>query len=569
MAMMKKWLLTSIMAVALVFVSFANTVHITFAEGKTATLAIIGESQKGVILCPKEVSIEDGETAYSLLQKAMGDKVIVENTKYGIYVKGMDGLMGGDTSGWTYDVNNKAAMVGADSYKLDSGDVVAFRFVADWNNMSQETLQQVLDRIGTCKSNQDEQNPDEQKSDEQNPGEQKPDEQKQDTTQPKEPITNELLVKQLDQAIAKTSQKMMNEGIDSDWTAIALARSGQNVPIEMKVGYLQSLTQKVEKQMNRLTPTDLARTVLAVTAVNGNPRNVAGQNLIQKLYQSEKLNSVTGYTFALIALDTKKYEVPAEAKWNRAALVQEIVNAQHTDGGWTYNVESSKEDASSVDVTGMVLSALTPYQKQPEVKQAVEKAVQYLSSKQLNNGGFEADGQENANSAAQAVMGLSMIGSDPTGDAFTKNDVNAVQNLLSYQLESGEFKWLPNDTEGNSMATEQALLALLQYKEFVHGNGSIYDWSNDTIGTEIDKKPIVEPEIPAVEKEKVTEEPQQQTKDEVSDVVVKEKTVNNEKTAKNRQLPKTGSSAGDVAVPVGMGVLCIASAYALWRRKAA
>ncbi|PEB53021.1 cell wall anchor protein [Bacillus pseudomycoides] len=569
MAMMKKWLLTLIMAVALVFVSFANTVHITFAEGKTATLAIIGESQKGVILCPKEVSIEDGETAYSLLQKAMGDKVIAENTKYGIYVKGIDGLMGGDTSGWTYDVNDKAAMVGADSYKLDSGDVVAFRFVADWNNMSQETLQQVLDRIGTCKSNQDEQNPDEQKPDEQNPGEQNPDEQKQDTTQPKEPITNELLVKQLDQAIAKTSQKMMNDGIDSDWTAIALARSGQNVPIEMKVGYLQSLTQKVEKQMNRLTPTDLARTVLAVTAVNGNPRNVAGQNLIQKLYQSEKLNSVTGYTFALIALDTKKYEVPAEAKWNRAALVKEILNAQHTDGGWTYNVESSKEDASSVDVTGMVLSALTPYQKQPEVKQAAEKAVQYLSSKQLNNGGFEADGQENANSAAQAVMGLSMIGSDPTGDAFTKNDVNAVQNLLSYQLENGEFKWLPNDTEGNSMATEQALLALLQYKEFVHGNGSIYDWSNDTIGTEIDKKPIVEPEIPAVEKEKVTEEPQQQTKDEVSDVVVKEKTVNNEKTAKNRQLPKTGSSAGDVAVPVGMGVLCIASAYALWRRKAA
>ncbi|MFT0564127.1 peptidase, partial [Bacillus cereus] len=29
MAMLKKWLLTSLMAVTLVFVSFANTVHIT------------------------------------------------------------------------------------------------------------------------------------------------------------------------------------------------------------------------------------------------------------------------------------------------------------------------------------------------------------------------------------------------------------------------------------------------------------------------------------------------------------------------------------------------------------
>ena len=128
----------------LVFVSFTNTVHIAFAEGKTATLAIIGESQKGIILCPKEVSIKDGETAYSLLQKIMSGKVTAENTKYGMYIKGIAGLMAGETSGWTYDVNDKAAMVGADSYKLEAGDVVAFRFVVDWSKMSQETLQQVL-----------------------------------------------------------------------------------------------------------------------------------------------------------------------------------------------------------------------------------------------------------------------------------------------------------------------------------------------------------------------------------------------------------------------------------------
>ena len=74
MAMLKKWLLTSLMAVTLVFVSFANTVHITFAEENTAKLAIIGESQKGIMLCPKEEQIKDGETALSLLQKVMGTK---------------------------------------------------------------------------------------------------------------------------------------------------------------------------------------------------------------------------------------------------------------------------------------------------------------------------------------------------------------------------------------------------------------------------------------------------------------------------------------------------------------
>ncbi|PFN05059.1 DUF4430 domain-containing protein, partial [Bacillus cereus] len=166
MATIKKWMLTSLMTFALVFVSFTNTVHITFAEGKTATLAIVGESQKGVILCPKKVSIEDGETAYSLLQKVMGTKVTAEDTKYGVYVKGIDGLMAGDTSGWTYDVNDQAAMVGADSYKLESGDVVAFRFVVDWNNMSTEKLQQVLDKIGTCKKEPEVGKPGEQKPEE-------------------------------------------------------------------------------------------------------------------------------------------------------------------------------------------------------------------------------------------------------------------------------------------------------------------------------------------------------------------------------------------------------------------
>ncbi|HDR4418941.1 TPA: DUF4430 domain-containing protein, partial [Bacillus thuringiensis] len=152
MAMLKKWLLTSLMAVTLVFVSFANTVHITFAEENTAKLAIIGESQKGIMLCPKEEQIKDGETALSLLQKVMGDKVESETMSFGTYVKGIDGLMAGATSAWLYDVNDKSAEVGADSYKLKSGDVVVFRFVSDWSNISQETLKETLDKFGTCKT---------------------------------------------------------------------------------------------------------------------------------------------------------------------------------------------------------------------------------------------------------------------------------------------------------------------------------------------------------------------------------------------------------------------------------
>ncbi|WP_088293888.1 DUF4430 domain-containing protein [Bacillus mycoides] len=582
MAMLKKWLLTSLMAVALVFVSFANTVHITFAEGKTAKLAIIGESQKGIMLCPKEVSIEDGETAFSLLQKVMGDKVTSESMSFGTYIKGIDGLMAGATSGWLYDVNDKSAEVGADSYKLESGDVVAFRYVADWSNMSQQTLQQTLDKFGTCKT-VEEPKPEEPKTEKpddkpEEPKTEKPDGKPEDKVtekpdgKPEDKVTEqpkqekiEIPAAQLNEAISKTSEKMLQDGIGSDWVAIGLARSGVNVPLETKINYVKPVAEKVKKRLNRFSATDLARTIIMMNAMNVDPTKVEGQNLVQNLFESDKVNSVTGYAFTLLALDTKKYEIPAEAKWNRAALVQALLQAQHTDGGWTYDSSSSKESASNVDVTSMVLAALAPYQDQADVKPAIQKAVDYLYKQQLGNGGFAADGQENSNSTAQAIIGLSLV-KDVDHDRLNK----AVQNLMSYQLPNGEFKWLPSDQKGSGMATEQAFLALLQFKDL---GKSIYDWSN-VVENEIDTKPIVEPETTVEEKEvveqpKQQEELQEQPKDENLKVVVDNERVNKETNKNKNQLPQTGASSHSAATQVGMGVLCIASAYVLWRRKAA
>ncbi|MGK8428082.1 DUF4430 domain-containing protein [Bacillus cereus] len=612
MAMLKKWLLTSLMAVTLVFVSFANTVHITFAEENTAKLAIIGESQKGIMLCPKEEQIKDGETALSLLQKVMGDKVESETMSFGTYVKGIDGLMAGATSAWLYDVNDKSAEVGADSYKLKSGDVVVFRFVSDWSNISQETLKETLDKFGTCKPEEPNGGkPEEPKTDD--PKQEKPEEPKTDDPKqekPEEPKTNDPKQEkpeepktdgskqekpdgtktndekpeqpkqeniqdpsaQLNEAISKTSDKMLQDGIESDWVAVALSRSGKNVPIEAKLNYVKSVTEKVEKRINRFSATDLARTIIMMNAMSADPKNVGGHNLVQKLYESDKVNSVTGYAFALLAFDTKKYEIPVESKWNRVALVEALLNNQHTDGGWTYNSSGSKDSASSVDVTGMVLSALAPYQERSDVKPAIQKAVAYLYNEQLQNGGFSADGQENSNSTAQAIIGLSLV-----KDVDQNRLHKAMQNLLSYQLSNGEFKWLPSDQNGNGMATEQALLALLQFKEM---GKSIYDWSNVDAGDVIKPKPIeepekvVEPENNVVEKE-VTEEPkeqdqvQQETKDENLKVVVDNEPVKNKKIGNGNSLPKTGASSHSAATEVGMGVLCIASAYVLWRRKAA
>ncbi|WP_253265909.1 DUF4430 domain-containing protein, partial [Bacillus thuringiensis] len=300
--------------------------------------------------------IKDGETALSLLQKVMGDKVESETMSFGTYVKGIDGLMAGATSAWLYDVNDKSAEVGADSYKLKSGDVVVFRFVSDWSNISQETLKETLDKFGTCKTEepnggkteepkpegQDDKMPDEKNQgdqdgktpDEKNQGDQDgktPDgknqgdqddktldgknqgdqddktldgknQGEQDGKKPEQPQQENIQVPsaQLNEAISKTSDKMLQDGIESDWVAVALSRSGKNVPIEAKLNYVKSVTEKVEKRINRFSATDLARTIIMMNAMSADPKNVGGHNLVQKLYESDKVNSVTGYVFALL-----------------------------------------------------------------------------------------------------------------------------------------------------------------------------------------------------------------------------------------------------------------------------
>lgn len=65
---------------------------------------------------------------------------------------------------------------------------------------------------------------------------------------------------------------MLQDGIESDWVALGLSRSGKNVPIEAKLNYVKAVTEKVEKRINRFSATDLARTIIMMNAMNADPK---------------------------------------------------------------------------------------------------------------------------------------------------------------------------------------------------------------------------------------------------------------------------------------------------------
>lgn len=115
----------------------------------------------------------------------------------------------------------------------------------------------------------------------------------------------------------------------------------------------------------------------------------------------------------LIALDSHDYEIPkavaGKTQTTREALIDAILAAQLSDGGW--NVNGNGSDA---DMTAMAIQALAPYyNSNAKVKSAVDDALKRLSKMQEGNGGYTSWGTANAESVAQVIVALTSLGIDP------------------------------------------------------------------------------------------------------------------------------------------------------------
>ncbi len=276
--------------------------------------------------------------------------------------------------------------------------------------------------------------------------------------------------KKVDTAMKLGINKILEEfkeGSGNDWEALILSRYGQEVPAK----YLSNLESNL-KACNGIMgqPTDYERTTLALMAIGKDPTNFNGYNLIEKIYNNDDMQNqgINAYIFALIALDSGKFNVPENAVWTREKLINEILNGRTEDKGWSYG-----GDTADPDMTGMGLIALAPYKDRSDVKIAIDQAVNRLSAIQNADGGFSSWGTVNSESCSQVIIALCANGIDPTGDKFTKNGKNALDGLLQCQVEGGGF-YHTKETGYNTMGTDQALEALEAYKMFKEGKGSLY-----------------------------------------------------------------------------------------------
>lgn len=353
----------------------------------------------------------------------------------------------------------------------------------------------------------------------------------------------------LDKSIKATVNEIMTRksspAFNDEWSIIALARSGENIPQSYYDTYYKSVEEKVLAESKKKVPftsnpdnddwtaiNDLERVIIALNAIGKNPQDVNGVNLINLIFNRENLkdeNGVSGLTYALIAIDTKDYvEIPG-AKNTRDSIIKDMLSLRTKDGGFSWDNEA---DTADLDTTAMAIQALYKYKDRSDVKEVIDTGIEILKKNQSETGDYVGSYMgwtyESPCTAAQVVVALDNLGMNPTDakNGFVKTK-DLIDVMMSYYIEGGGFKNASDEDEVNSMTTDQILYAFDSYKRLLEGDNTLYDMTEKKLpaNTDTDEK---KPAVPA-EGEKVQEPEKTPAANDDKKADIKEPVIDNDK----------------------------------------
>lgn len=268
--------------------------------------------------------------------------------------------------------------------------------------------------------------------------------------------------------------------VGGEWIIIGLGRSDFDVPERYFETYYQNAEEELaakEGHLSSVKYTEYSRLILALTAMGKDVTNAGGYDLLEKLSDHNKVvrQGINGPVFALLALDSRDYEIPmaddAAAQAARDRYLEYILNKEITDEAGLRGGFSLSGDSPDADVTGMVLQALSGYQTRADVKAAIERAIGVLNGMQLEDGGYAVNDQETLESVAQVVVAKAALGLDAGRE---------VRALLQFANEDGSMNHIPGGGP-DQMATEQGFYALVAYERYLNQKSPLYDMSDEVI----------------------------------------------------------------------------------------
>ncbi len=221
------------------------------------------------------------------------------------------------------------------------------------------------------------------------------------------------------------------------------------------------------------------KAILSLTAINKNPELLYDINsndaisAIEILNGMEKSTSAWTAPYTLAAYNQGDYGTDTY----ETEIVTALLESQQENGCW--------DEWGTIDTTANVIAGLSFYKDKEGVSQAIDKAVDYLSTQQSSDGTF-SDGfsGENSNSTATVIIGLSAAGVDLLNDTrFIKDGKTIIDGLMSFRVADGNGFGHTDNTSIDPGSTEQAFRALVAFMQTVETGMAynIYDFSENEL----------------------------------------------------------------------------------------
>lgn len=271
-------------------------------------------------------------------------------------------------------------------------------------------------------------------------------------------------------------------GDSSEWTILTLSQSGYDSCDYSS--YEKALLSFLSGDQV-ISPTSREKYALALCAAGSRDGyisrtlsdSVGEQGIMSWIYGLHIINN--GYT---------------SPEYNAESVCGELLSLQYPDGGWALFGQYG-----DIDVTAMTVQALAPYySSDTAVKNAIDRALSFMSEKQESDGGFVSFGTANPESASQVLVALSALGIDcQTDNRFIKNGNTVIDGIVKFRLPDGSFSHTLGGAQNNT-ATFQVHYAIVSYVRLKQGKGPLLILDNRST------KPVVQPETTAPHTENTT-----------------------------------------------------------------
>lgn len=292
------------------------------------------------------------------------------------------------------------------------------------------------------------------------------------------------LVKTVDSAVSWKNSKASpyyNSGTEaSDLYIFALKRLGVEYDYER---YGDNMKSVLGGYGSNRAASVYARTILALTACGENASDYNGRDFIADgTYNKNNINGADEWSWALIALDSRKWELPDWAPHTRADMIKNIMAEQDTNGsigGSAYSTALSlialaeyTYDETAYEYTNNV----TGERKYATAWEIASPAIDYLASEQSDWGDYY-----NLKTTALSLIALDYMDIDAENDErFIKGGKSVVDGLMEYAVGDGSFSSDMNDSD--STATTYAICALTSHLRQLQGKSKLFDLTaNDTV----------------------------------------------------------------------------------------